>query len=353
MLARAGLSVGAARGRGDRRRRLPLGRADAAGVRARRVRGGAPAGGGLAVHALGAARAARGGVGALAGGARASLRRRDGGAAPPLGGRDRGGPRRGRGALPAADGSARRARRSAARRAARADPAAPEPGDDGAVLGPGGAAGDRPRAAHVSRRPRHAASSPGSRRTRCCRSPGSRPRHSGSCSGCSRIRSAGRLPAADRSGSRTGSPPTSSRSAGRSRRAGVWTALAELGALRPALFDVSPRSLVEIAGGAFPSGYRRRLERFRYGPGRVQAGLGAGRADSVARGGVRERGDRASGRDARGDRRLRAGAVAGRDLGAALRAARPADALRSRRVRRRGSTRRGPTATSRTGRRWT
>ena len=44
-------------------------------------------------------------------------------------------------------------------------------------------------------------------------------------------------------------------------------ALAELGALRPALFDVSPRSLLAIAGGAFPSGYRRRLERFRYGPG--------------------------------------------------------------------------------------
>ncbi len=43
--------------------------------------------------------------------------------------------------------------------------------------------------------------------------------------------------------------------------------LAELGALRPALFDVSPRSLVEIAGGALPSGYRRKLERFRYGPG--------------------------------------------------------------------------------------
>jgi phytoene dehydrogenase-like protein len=43
--------------------------------------------------------------------------------------------------------------------------------------------------------------------------------------------------------------------------------LAELGALRPALFDVSPRSLVEITGGALPSGYRRRLERFRYGPG--------------------------------------------------------------------------------------
>ena len=44
-------------------------------------------------------------------------------------------------------------------------------------------------------------------------------------------------------------------------------ALAELGALRPVLFDVSPRSLLAIGGGAFPSGYRRQLERFRYGPG--------------------------------------------------------------------------------------
>jgi phytoene dehydrogenase-like protein len=45
------------------------------------------------------------------------------------------------------------------------------------------------------------------------------------------------------------------------------SALAELGVARPVLFDVSPRSLVAIAGGALPSGYRRQLERFRYGPG--------------------------------------------------------------------------------------
>ncbi|HEX4521589.1 MAG TPA: NAD(P)/FAD-dependent oxidoreductase [Gaiellaceae bacterium] len=45
------------------------------------------------------------------------------------------------------------------------------------------------------------------------------------------------------------------------------TELAELGAVRPALLDVSPRALVAITGGALPAGYRRQLERFRYGPG--------------------------------------------------------------------------------------
>ncbi|MEO8229697.1 MAG: NAD(P)/FAD-dependent oxidoreductase [Chloroflexota bacterium] len=36
---------------------------------------------------------------------------------------------------------------------------------------------------------------------------------------------------------------------------------------RVALFDVTPRQLLGIAGDALPSGYRRRLARFRYGPG--------------------------------------------------------------------------------------
>ena len=43
--------------------------------------------------------------------------------------------------------------------------------------------------------------------------------------------------------------------------------LAELGAARPVLLDVSPRALAGLGGAAFPSSYRRRLERFRYGPG--------------------------------------------------------------------------------------
>ena len=41
----------------------------------------------------------------------------------------------------------------------------------------------------------------------------------------------------------------------------------ELDAGRPVLLDVTPRQLLGIAGGELPDGYRRRLERFRYGPG--------------------------------------------------------------------------------------
>lgn len=41
----------------------------------------------------------------------------------------------------------------------------------------------------------------------------------------------------------------------------------ELPAARAALFDVTPRQLVRIAGHRLPDGYRRRLERYRYGPG--------------------------------------------------------------------------------------
>jgi phytoene dehydrogenase-like protein len=36
---------------------------------------------------------------------------------------------------------------------------------------------------------------------------------------------------------------------------------------RVALFDVTPRQLLGIVGDVLPSGYRRRLDRFRYGPG--------------------------------------------------------------------------------------
>lgn len=43
--------------------------------------------------------------------------------------------------------------------------------------------------------------------------------------------------------------------------------VAELPAARAILFDVTPRQLLRIAGDRLPSGYRRQLERFRYGPG--------------------------------------------------------------------------------------
>jgi phytoene dehydrogenase-like protein len=43
--------------------------------------------------------------------------------------------------------------------------------------------------------------------------------------------------------------------------------LAELGSTRPVLLDVTPRGLLGLAGDRLPSRYRRRLERYRYGPG--------------------------------------------------------------------------------------
>jgi phytoene dehydrogenase-like protein len=43
--------------------------------------------------------------------------------------------------------------------------------------------------------------------------------------------------------------------------------LAELGDPRAVLLDVTPRQLLAIAGDRLPAGYRRRLERYRYGPG--------------------------------------------------------------------------------------
>jgi phytoene dehydrogenase-like protein len=46
------------------------------------------------------------------------------------------------------------------------------------------------------------------------------------------------------------------------------TALDELAVGRaPVLLDVTPRQLIALAGGRLPEGYRRRLARFRYGPG--------------------------------------------------------------------------------------
>ena len=49
---------------------------------------------------------------------------------------------------------------------------------------------------------------------------------------------------------------------------GRWIeSLEDLPASRVVLFDTAPRQLAEIAGDALPAGYRRRLERYRYGPG--------------------------------------------------------------------------------------
>jgi phytoene dehydrogenase-like protein len=43
--------------------------------------------------------------------------------------------------------------------------------------------------------------------------------------------------------------------------------LRQLPESRVVLFDVTPRQLVQILGGLLPSGYRRKLEQFKYGPG--------------------------------------------------------------------------------------
>jgi phytoene dehydrogenase-like protein len=45
------------------------------------------------------------------------------------------------------------------------------------------------------------------------------------------------------------------------------TSLAELGDVRTILLDVTPRQFLALAGDRLPSIYRRRLERYRYGPG--------------------------------------------------------------------------------------
>jgi phytoene dehydrogenase-like protein len=49
------------------------------------------------------------------------------------------------------------------------------------------------------------------------------------------------------------------------------TSIDDLPAARAVLFDLSPRPLLRIAGRRFPSGYRRRLERYRYGMGVFKA----------------------------------------------------------------------------------
>lgn len=58
------------------------------------------------------------------------------------------------------------------------------------------------------------------------------------------------------------------RSLGGEIRSGIHvTSPAELPAARVYLFDTSPDQLASIAADALPNGYRRRLDRYRYGPG--------------------------------------------------------------------------------------
>ena len=58
------------------------------------------------------------------------------------------------------------------------------------------------------------------------------------------------------------------RSLGGEIETGHWVrSLSDIPPARAVLFDVTPRQLLDIAGDALPSGYRRRLEGFRYGQG--------------------------------------------------------------------------------------
>lgn len=51
-------------------------------------------------------------------------------------------------------------------------------------------------------------------------------------------------------------------------RTGSWVrSMRELPAARAYLFDVAPKQVLQIAGDALPTGYRRRLGAYRYGPG--------------------------------------------------------------------------------------
>jgi phytoene dehydrogenase-like protein len=66
------------------------------------------------------------------------------------------------------------------------------------------------------------------------------------------------------------------------------SALAELGDAAPVLLDVTPRQLLALAGDSLPSGYRRGLSRFRYGPGAFKVDWALGgpipwRAEECAR----------------------------------------------------------------------
>ena len=180
-----------------------------------------------------------------------------------------------------------------------------------------------------------AASSQGSPRIRCCRSRRARDRgvrpHA---RGCSATRSAGRFA---RGGSQTHRRrarlvPALARRRDRDRHARRARSPSSASAAR--CCSTSRRaSSSRLAGDRAAEPLSRGARALPLRAGRLQARLGARRADPLAGGGVRARGDRPPRRHARGDRRLGAGAVARRDRRAAVRAPRPAEPLRPDRAR--------------------
>ena len=131
-------------------------------------------------------------------------------------------------------------------------------------------------------------------------------------------------------GRRRARRPTCARSAARSSPGTAVANVDELADARAVLLDVTPRQVLALAGHRLPARYRRALGRYRYGPGVFKLDWALDGPDPVASARVRARGHGAPRRDARRDRRVR-GATSrrGRAPRAPVRAARPADGLRS------------------------
>ena len=181
--------------------------------------------------------------------------------------------------------------------------------------------------------------SPAARRTRCSASSSRSRRRSAWCSRCSRhavgwpIARGGSQSIADALAAHLRSL------GGEIRTASPVESVDELPAARALLLDLTPRQVLRVAGGRLPGGYRRALGALPLRPGRVQARLGARRADPVdARRSAAARGDGARGR-ARSRRSPPPSARWPRaGVRAAVRAAGAADASSTRAARPRAST---------------
>ena len=129
--------------------------------------------------------------------------------------------------------------------------------------------------------------------------------------------------------------------------------IAELPPARAILFDTSPQALSAIAGERLPVRYRRRIEGFRYGPGRGQGGLGTRRTHTVASR-TRPRGRHCPRRGhARGSRVRRVGGGRRSPPRAPIRARGPAEPVRRDPGTGGSCTPAGRTATCPTDRPWT
>ena len=159
-------------------------------------------------------------------------------------------------------------RRRPARRDPRPAPRAAAPARARPLRPRGGPAGDAPRPAAVRRRPGRARSSRASPRTRCCRSPARRAPAFGLVLGAARPR---RRLAAAAAAARRRSPTRSSpclRSLGGEIETGRRVdSLDELPPARAVLARRHAAPAARPRGHRLPAGYRRRLARFRYGPG--------------------------------------------------------------------------------------